>query len=575
MSPGNRRERKAASARARYPAGAAAGVAQPAPTLALAHGLEREGRFSEAFDAYLKLARTPHFDAIARHRFGQFLCRNAPARAHPEIDTAFSTALEQAWLRPDALVQPVARYLDAKWPGIFDRTLPAAAERFLDDPGVRRLLCDPLLLGLLKATPAATPRLETFLARSRHAALAAGAGDDLAGLLPFLDALGQRAATSGFALTLPRSAQDRAHLAREEHMVAALRERVIGSLPSPRVVDLALLACTQSLAPLAGALARNPALSGLYARHIDDPATEARLAAALVPATRFGGGTDPVRQQYEAFPYPLWVSEPTGLPAAIPKVVQRFQRKHGRYRPASVLVAGCGTGQHIITARERWPGSAIMAVDCSAASLAYAIRQTGAIGVGDVQFALADLLYIDDLGRRFDVIEAAGVLHHLASPLDGLRALGDSLAPGGVMRIALYSRMARRHLEAARKIAPSPQLRSPGELRAYRAVALAELAVPEVLYSPDFYSLGGVKDLIFHEREHSFDLPEIATMVAAAGLHFIGVEPPEAADRLPIVPPPDDLDGWHRAEQAEPLLFASMYTVWAGTAGKSAANRPR
>lgn len=567
MSPGNRRERKAAEARERRPAGAA----PPPVTLAHAHGLAREGRFGEAFDAYLQLARTPRFDALARHQFGEFLCANAPARAHPDIDAAFAAALGQAWLRPDALVQPVARYLDAKWPGVLDRPLPGNAVVFLDAPGVGGLLGDPLLLALLKATPAATPRLDMFLARSRHAALAASARADLNALLPFLDALGQRAATSGFALTLPQSPGDGDALAREDGLVADLQERIRQHMPRPPVGLVALLACYQSLAPLGEALAREPALAGLYARHIDDPATEARLAAALAPATRFGADTDPVRGQYEAFPYPLWISEPTGLPPAIPKNVQRFQRKHGRYRPASVLVAGCGTGQHIVTARERWPDSAMLAIDVSAASLAYAIRKSGELGVADTRFALADLMHADALGQRFDVIEAAGVLHHLASPLDGLRALGGVLAPGGVMRIGLYSRTARRHLEAARRLATSPLLRTAAELRSFRAVALGELGINEVLYSPDFYSLGGVKDLIFHEREHSFDLPEIAALLAAAGLDFIGVEPPTGADRLATIPQPDDLEGWHRAEQAEPLLFGSMYTVWAGRIGERAA----
>ena len=51
--------------------------------------------------------------------------------------------------------------------------------------------------------------------------------------------------------------------------------------------------------------------------------------------------------------------------------------------------------------------------------------------------------------RRFDVIEANGVLHHLASPFEGWRVLLALLRPGGAMRIGLYSELARRGNTAA------------------------------------------------------------------------------------------------------------------------------
>ena len=61
------------------------------------------------------------------------------------------------------------------------------------------------------------------------------------------------------------------------------------------------------------------------------------------------------------------------------------------------------------------------------------------------------------LGRMFDVVDVAGVLHHMAEPLAGWQVLVSLLRPGGFMRVALYSRLARRHITAAQRfIAEQP-----------------------------------------------------------------------------------------------------------------------
>ncbi len=95
------------------------------------------------------------------------------------------------------------------------------------------------------------------------------------------------------------------------------------------------------------------------------------------------------------------------------------------------------------------------------------------------------------------------------------------------------------------------------------ARALDELDAPEILHSPDFYSIGGCRDLVFHVREASYDLPEIGAMAAAAGLSVLAVEPPPRAVADP--PEPTDLVGWDAREQAEPMLFGGMYHVWLAT----------
>src|SRR6185312_7731228 len=116
-----------------------------------------------------------------------------------------------------------------------------------------------------------------------------------------------------------------------------------------------------------------------------------------------------------------------------------------------ILVAGCGTGQHPIELALRLKDADVLAIDLSLASLAYAQRQSEALGL-NIRYAQADILRLADTGLHFDLIESSGVLHHMADPFAGWRALLSMLRPGGVMQVGLYSTTARRDIAAARAL---------------------------------------------------------------------------------------------------------------------------
>src|SRR5262249_36098991 len=116
---------------------------------------------------------------------------------------------------------------------------------------------------------------------------------------------------------------------------------------------------------------------------------------------------------------------------------------------AEVLIAGCGTGAHAIETCRKIAGARVLAIDLSTRSLAYAIRKTRPLRL-PIEYAHADIMQLAGIGRTFDVIEASGVLHHLADPMAGWRILLSLLRPGGVMSIGLYSKLARADINAAR-----------------------------------------------------------------------------------------------------------------------------
>jgi SAM-dependent methyltransferase len=225
------------------------------------------------------------------------------------------------------------------------------------------------------------------------------------------------------------------------------------------------------------------------------------------------------------------------------------------------LVAGCGTGQQLIDVTMRYSHARILAIDLSLPSLAYAKRKITEAGVDTVEFGRADILKLRDIGRDFNVIDSAGVLHHLADPIVGWNVLLSLLRPNGLMRIALYSEIARQHVVAARQYVA---------IRRFRQDVLAlsrDNIVRQVAMSGDFYSISDCRDLVFHVQEHRFTLQQIRVFLAASRLNFLGFDLNQQAINQYRTAFPDDpaginLDHWHAFEQANPGTFGGMYQFW-------------
>ncbi|MDG2535107.1 class I SAM-dependent methyltransferase [Sphingomonas sp. HITSZ_GF] len=279
--------------------------------------------------------------------------------------------------------------------------------------------------------------------------------------------------------------------------------------------------------------------------------------------------SDAVRDQYEANPYPRWRAPPAPQPVSVAQHLAQLGAP--QVEPLDVLVAGCGTGFEPIDLARTDPSLAITALDLSAASLAYAQRMAGVLGVENVRFVRGDILDIAELDRRFGMISSTGVLHHMERPEDGLAALAEALAPGGVLRIALYSERARTWVaEAHRAIAEHGWDASAAGIRSFRSYVLAlppEQPLAGLRESDDFYTLSGCRDLCFHVREHWYRLPAIGAMLAGAGLELLTLDaPPEAQARFAAMhgeADRRDLGLWDQVEAAHPHLFAGMFHLWA------------
>jgi 2-polyprenyl-3-methyl-5-hydroxy-6-metoxy-1,4-benzoquinol methylase len=343
----------------------------------------------------------------------------------------------------------------------------------------------------------------------------------------------------------------------ERTQLAALRERILAA----QSVSEHWCAAYAAYRPLHSLPGKTLPIESLVRRQIREPEEERRLAAdiASLSAARTAVSAK-VQAQYEANPYPRWLR----APAAGGQAPQGISGK------PRILVAGCGTGQHAIATAQQYPAASVLAVDLSMASLAYAKRKTLERGLTQIEYRQADILALDGLQQRFDLIECSGVLHHLEDPFEGWRLLRNLLNPGAFMRVGLYSESGRRAVVRARElIATEGFAPDAAGIRACRAAIRArsgDALLATLARNEDFFSMSGCRDLLFHVQEHRFSLPQIEAMIGRLGLRFLGFEFPDSGAMLARYrerfQDPLDLKSWHRFEMEFPDAFSRMYQFW-------------
>ena len=316
------------------------------------------------------------------------------------------------------------------------------------------------------------------------------------------------------------------------------------------------------------------------------PTLDERARAETIPVLALGADevSEQVRAMYEANPYPRRVGVHRPPPVPLDTTLAAFGLSAPPRRPLKVLVAGAGTGQHPLQTATRYADVEVLGVDLSRRSLARAQRVAAAHGITNVRFAQGDLLELGNLPDRFDVIESVGVLHHLSDPLRGWAVLRERLAPDGVMRIGLYAERGRADVVSARALVAEWGLGdAPDDLREARRRLLAlppEHPARPVVHSPDFPSLSGLRDLVFHVCEHRYTLDRLQRELDALGLGFAGFQHtlPEAAQRYRARWPDDaaqqDLSRWDELEAEHPRLFSGMYVFWCAPVGGAAWSGP-
>ena len=285
-----------------------------------------------------------------------------------------------------------------------------------------------------------------------------------------------------------------------------------------------------------------------------------------------------VQEQYEEFPYPRWnilKSCSNNKKQTIGDVIKlsypTLALPDFLFKKAKVLVAGCGTGQEAINLYNQIQISEMLAIDLSRTSLAYAIAKSDDMGIKDIiKFRHADILNLKQETGSFDVITSSGVLHHLDDPFTGWRILSELLRPGGFMRIALYSAHARKVITEIRSQFDKEHMNTTIEcMRSFRQEIIKDEAHSnrKLVHWNDFFTASMFRDLVFHENEHCFTIPEIRECLDKLGLKLIGLTGinQELTEKYRSLYPDDpqgvNLDNWAIFEEENPTTFSGMYKL--------------
>jgi len=317
-------------------------------------------------------------------------------------------------------------------------------------------------------------------------------------------------------------------------------------------------------------------LKQLAKRQISNFETERAIRVELTNLFEITEGTSlKVRQQYEENPYPRWVN--LGLPQEACTIYDAAKNINLRVHneeiydcdAPQILVAGCGTGQHSITAAAKFRNCNVLAVDLSVSSLAYAKRKTEEQGFKNINYMQADILDLRKLDRQFDIIESSGVLHHMKDPMAGWKILTDCLKPGGLMKIGLYSELARQDINKMRKEIQRGNFSSDNfSMKSFRTDVIHsdQKHHKKILSSHDFYSLSMLRDLLFHVQEYQFTIPQIKYSLNELRMEFCGFENDRIINsfKCSYANPNDiyDLEKWNSFEHDNPRAFAGMYQFW-------------
>ncbi len=254
--------------------------------------------------------------------------------------------------------------------------------------------------------------------------------------------------------------------------------------------------------------------------------------------------SDPVRDQYEAYPYPSRdpARERDGLIAGSPSNLAElnhyvFAGWRDFLQPFRVLVAGGGTGDAAIMLAQQLadtggPGHVIY-LDLSRSARAIAEARARERGLQNIEFHTGSLLNLSELNLgRFDYIDCCGVLHHLEDPAAGLRALAAALDDGGGLGLMLYAPYGRSGVYEAQAMLRTlgAGLGLPARVDLAHRL-LAELPAGNRLRRNPFVgdhkkSDAELVDLLLHPRDRAFSVPQLAALAEAGDMRLVALLEP-------------------------------------------------
>jgi SAM-dependent methyltransferase len=190
----------------------------------------------------------------------------------------------------------------------------------------------------------------------------------------------------------------------------------------------------------------------------------------------------------------------------------------------SILIAGCGTSQAAKHAL-RWPKARVTGIDFSATSVRCTLDLKRRYGLENLEVHQLPLERVVELEAHFDQIVCTGVLHHLADPDAGLRALRTVLDPDGAMHLMVYAPYGRTGIYMLQEFCARLGIHAgDGEIHdligALKALPPGHPLGTLLREAPDFRNEAALADALLHPRDRAYSVPQFFEFLKNAALTF-------------------------------------------------------
>jgi SAM-dependent methyltransferase len=228
---------------------------------------------------------------------------------------------------------------------------------------------------------------------------------------------------------------------------------------------------------------------------------------------------DPVSEFYTHHPYPPPLENLDRLRDAWQKENPNRSEYHliwpdREYRSdLDVLIAGCGTWQAAKYALCH-PDARVVGIDVSPTSLEYTEALKQKYNLTNLVTRQLPIENVAELDKRFDLIVCTGVLHHLANPDAGLRALRSVLRPEGAMYLMVYAPYGRTGVymlqEYGRRLGIGASKKEIQDLTTVlKLLPQHHPLLSTMRGSRDSLNAEALVDALLHPRDRAYSVPEL------------------------------------------------------------------
>jgi SAM-dependent methyltransferase len=249
-----------------------------------------------------------------------------------------------------------------------------------------------------------------------------------------------------------------------------------------------------------------------------------------------GGGksdvsADPVSEFYTRHPYPPPIDNLDRLrdawEAENPNRSEYHLHWPGKeYRSdLDVLVAGCGTWQAAKYAICH-PDARVVGIDVSSTSLEHTEKLKQKYNLTNLVTRQLPIEDVAKLDKSFDLIVCTGVLHHLADPDAGLRALRSVLRSEGAMNLMVYAPYGRAGVymlqEYCRRLGVGTSKEEVHDLTVVlKLMPQHHPLLATVRGSVDSLNAEYLFDSLLHPRDRAYSVPELFNFIERNDLRLV------------------------------------------------------